>query len=543
MAITAVHAPTLRDYGRVLWRRRWIVVLVTLIAPAAAVAMAERQAPSYQASAEVLLQNSNLASSLTGVADTTLYQDPAWLDQTQADLASVPTVARRAIALAGIKGMSAADLLGESSVTPHSNSDFLDFTVSDGNPARAQKLATAYADAYTGYRSQVDTAAITRALDQANSHLARLRAQGDTRSSLYQSVASKVETLQTLAALQTSNAYVVRDAGPAAQISPRPKRDGALALALGLILGIGLAFLRETLDTRIRSADEIAAALGLPLLARVSEPPKRLASKRQLSALAEPYGPASESFRLLRTSLDFASLERETRSILVTSALQGEGKSTTASNLAVALAQAGRRVALVDLDLREPSLHEFFDLDPAVGLTTVCLGERTLDEALQPIVVSGDRRLAAPPDEGRPEWRANGGANGAARGALLEVLLTGPLPPDPGEFVGTQVVADVLAELRQRAQIVVVDAPPLLGVVDALTLSSRVDGLLLVTRLTMLRRPLLHELHRVLETVPAAKLGFVLGDAGAEERYGYGVGVQYYGYGSPAETEIQEPVG
>jgi Mrp family chromosome partitioning ATPase len=108
--------------------------------------------------------------------------------------------------------------------------------------------------------------------------------------------------------------------------------------------------------------------------------------------------------------------------------------------------------------------------------------------------------------------------------------------------VGTQVVADVLAELRRRAQVVVVDAPPLLGVVDALTLSSRVDGLLLVTRLTMLRRPLLRELHRVLETVPAAKFGFVLGDAGAEERYGYGVGVQYYGYGSPVETEIQEPV-
>jgi Mrp family chromosome partitioning ATPase/capsular polysaccharide biosynthesis protein len=534
--ITAADAPTVRDYARVLWRRRWIVLVVALLAPAAAIAMAERQAPVYQASSDVLLQNSDLASSLTGVASGApgVSQNPAWLDQTQADLASVPAVAQRAIDLAGAKGITAAELLKKSSITPSSNSDILNFSVSNGNPRLARALATSYAQAYVGYRRHVDTAGIARALAQAKARLARLRSAGDTQSSLYQSVASKVQTLQTLSALQTSNAYVVRTPSRAAKVSPRPTRDGALALALGLILGIGLAFLRETLDTRIRSSDEIGQTLRLPLLGRLPAPPKRLASKWQLATVAEPAGPSAESFRLLRTNLDFANLQRKARTILVTSALEGEGKTTTAANLAVTLARAGRSVVLVDLDLRRPTVQRFFGIDGAPGLTNVVLGELPLDEALRPDIAHA---------AGVINRNRNGNGNGS-QGPLaegrLEILPAGSLPPDPGEFVEEPAVSRLLAELRERAEYVIVDSPPLLALGDARSLSGRVDGVLLVTRLTMLRRPLLRELARVLDSIPAAKLGFVLGDAHAEERYGYGV--QYYGYGSPVEQEATQPV-
>lgn len=542
MVAAGGHAPTLRDYGRVLWRRRWIVVLVSLLATAAAIAFAERSAPVYQASSEVLLQNSNLASNLTGVGDTTLSQTPAWLDQTQADLASVPAVARRAIALAGAKRTSVTDLLGESSITPYSNANMMTFTVSNANPALAAKLATAYARAYVGYRLKIDTAAVTRALVEANSHLKQLRAAGDTHSSLYQSVASNVLTLQTLDALQTSNAYVVQTPSRGTKISPRPRRDAVIALALGLILGIGLAFLRETLDTRIRSSQEIGESLGLPLLGRLTAPPKRLASKRQLASVAEPAGPNAEAFRLLRTNLDFANLQHKTRTILVTSALEGEGKTTTAANLAVTLARAGRSVILVDLDLRRPMVHEFFGLDQSPGLTNVALGELPLDEALRHGVVRGDDGRGF--DPARPTYGGNENGNGSSNGALasgmLEVLPLGPLPPDPGEFVEAPTVQHVLDELRERAQHVIVDSPPLLSLGDARSLSSRVDGVLLMTRVTMLRRPLLRELHRVLDSMPTAKLGFVLGDAEAEERYGYDL--RYYGYGRHIEQEATQPV-
>ena len=546
--MTDLHAPSLRDYARVLWRRRWIVVLVALIAPAAAVAFSLHQTPVYSSSSEVLLQNSNLASSLTGVADTTLFQDPAWLDQTQADLASVPAVAQMVIAKTGVKGMTPAGFLADSSVTPHSDSDLLDFSVSNTDPALARSLATAYAQAYVRYRGTVDTASIIRALKEARSHLAQLRRQGDTSSSLYQSVDNKVQTLRTLEALQTSNAYVIRTADSAVKVSPKPTRDGVLALALGLILGVGLAFLRETLDTRVRSGDEIAAALHLPLLARLSEPPKRLASKRQLAAVVEPAGPAAESFRLLRTNLDFVNLQRETRSILVTSALEGEGKSTTAANLAVTLARAGRRVVLVDLDLRRPSLHTFFGLERPRGLTDVALGELGLEEALQTGLEPGGEGPSFDPARpgvawtSRPDDGGNGNGNGGhARAALangmLRILPAGSLPPDPGEFVQSPAVDRILRDLQQQSDIVIVDGPPLLSVGDALSLSQSVGGLLLVARLTSLRRPLLRELHRVLEAIPAAKLGFVLAGADAEE--GYGTARYNAYYGTPRASDLQ----
>ena len=543
MTLTAAQAPSLREYARILWRRRWIVILVPVLTTAAAIVLAERQAPVYQASSQVLLQNSNLAPSLvdSSAGATSAPSNPAWLDQTQAELASVPVVARRVLARAGVTGMTATDLLEHSSATPSSNSDVLTLTVSNGDPELAQRLATDYARVYTAYRREIDTAAITRALAQARAHLAQLRKQGEARSALYANVSKSVETLQTLAALETSNAFVIRTPSSATKVSPKPVRDAALALALGLILGIGLAFLREAFDTRIRSADEIATALQLPLLGRLPAPPKRLASKGQLSTIAEPSGPNAEAFRVLRTNLDFATMQHETRVILVTSALAGEGKTTVAANLAVTLVRAGRSVVLVDLDLRRPTLHGFFRLEQTPGLTNVALGELTLDEALQHRISGSEGRSTDPAQAVNPRNGNGNGSSGAARvGGMLEVLPAGPLPPNPGEVVESPAVQHILDELRDRAQYVILDSPPLLSLGDARSLSTRVDGVLLVTRPTILRRPVLNELHRVLEAIPTRKLGFVLGDARSEERYGYSP--PSYGYGRSVEQETTTPV-
>src|SRR5262249_8910325 len=157
-------------------------------------------------------------------------------------------------------------------------------------------------------------------------------------------------------------------------VQPRPVRNGIIGFALGALLGIAFAFLREALDTRVRSASEVAARLGVPLLGRVPAPPRAIRTSDKLVIVEEPAGSRSEPFRVLRTNLQFVDIDRGSRVIMVTSALSGEGKSTTAANLAVALAQAGKHVVLVDLDLRRPFIDRFFSLTGQPGLTSVALG-------------------------------------------------------------------------------------------------------------------------------------------------------------------------
>jgi Mrp family chromosome partitioning ATPase len=234
---------------------------------------------------------------------------------------------------------------------------------------------------------------------------------------------------------------------------------------------------------------------------------------------------------MLRTNLDSATLGREVRSIMVTSAVEQEGKATTISNLAVALARAGQRVILVDLDLRRPFIERFFDLRGRPGVTQVAIGRANLNDALVRVPISAIEPAS------RLRARYDTTANGQPQGRLA-VLGSGPIPPDPGEFVASQALTDVLEELREIADVVLVDAPPLLHVGDAMVLSAKVDAMILTAKIETVRRPMLTEVHRLLETVPALKLGFVATGAESEEGYGAGYG---YGYGYSYAPRQYEP--
>lgn len=498
--------------------------------PVAAVWLSSRQVPLYQASADVLLTRPNVVSALTGISDPSLYYQPDRVAQTHAQIARVPEVAERVLKAADVTDRTPGAFLGASSVAPDLNSDLLTFSVVDRDPALAAKLATEYARQFTIYRNELDTGALVRARKEVEARIADLEASGERNSPLYASLVDKEQQLLTIEALQASAAYVVRDAAGAFQTQPRPFRNGVLGLMLGLVLGIGLAFLREALDTRVRSTDELER-LGLPLLARLPEPPRRLRSKDRLAMIAEPSGVQAEAFRMLKTNLEFVNLERGARMIMVTSAVEAEGKSTTVANLAVALARSGVRVVLADLDLRRPFLARFFGLEGRPGLTQVALGHVELEEALAQVAVTAGN--------GRPTT-SNDGANGQGQvEGLLKVLPSGPIPPDVGEFVGTETLASILAQLRERADMVLLDAPPLLHVGDAMALSAQVDGLIVTARLNVLRRPMLKELQRILDACPAAKLGFVLTGAEAEDGYGYG---GYYSRAHRRAGAEKEPI-
>ena len=212
----------------------------------------------------------------------------------------------------------------------------------------------------------------------------------------------------------------------------------------------------------------------------------------------DPLSPASEAFRVLRTNLQFAGLDQPLKSVLITSASPGEGKSTTAANLAVTCTQSGMNVCLVDADLRRPTLHKSFRVKNWCGLTTALIGEGGLEAALQP-----------------------GGLDG------LTLLTSGPLPPNPAEMLGSGRMVELLAELERRFDLVIVDTPPVLAVTDAAVLASRMDGVLLVVRSGQVPRQQVAQARDALAAVQARLLGVVLGAVKPEKKADY-----YYSYGT-----------
>lgn len=532
----------LRDHVRVIRRRMWLILASTALITGCAVFLSLRQPPLYQASSQVLLKYQNLAANLSGIQDFSgVYQDPTRIAQTQTKIATSPNVARLTIKAAGLTGMTPGEFLGHASVSVEPDSDILDFSFSDRSPARAERVATEFARQYIVNRKALDTAAIVLARMEAEQRIDELKAASQTRTPLYERLVESDQQLRTMEALQTANATVLKEADGAEKVQPRPVRNGMLGLVLGLLLGFGVAFFREALDTRLRSAAEVGERLGLPLLARLPEPPRAVRTKQRLVMRDTPQSQQAEAFRMLRTNLEFVNLERGARTIMVASALQTEGKTTTASNLAVALARAGRRVVLVDLDLRRPTLHNYFDLGVQPGLTDVALGHAGLDEAITRVVLTTPD---ATDNDGVGGTAAEGqGAaltNGRAKvDGWLDVLPAGLIPPDPGEFVNTHALTELLSELRERADVVIIDTPPLLSVGDTLVLSAHVDAMIVVARLSLIRRPTITELRRVLDNCPASKLGFVLTAADLEEGYGYGTYAYSYYYSSTPPREVE----
>jgi succinoglycan biosynthesis transport protein ExoP len=536
---------SLSDYLRVARRRKWLIVAVTVLLSVVALVWSLRREPLYRASSEVLLNRTTLVADITGATQPTFNQQPDRIAKTEASVAAVPAVAERVLKAADVTGMTAGQFLAHSSATAKPDADLLVLSVEAGDPKLAALLATAYAREFTAYRKEIDTAAIQTALVKLEARIDELRKEKRRDRALLSQFQAKAEQLTTAEALATGNTSVIREptAAEATKVRPRPLRDALLAAGVGFLLGIVLAFFRDAVDTRVRSADEISARLEVPLLARIPEPPRPLQMSHRLVMLAEPNGTAAEAFRMLRTNLDFVNLERRARTIMVTSASEREGKSTTVANLALALARAGKDVVLVDLDLRRPYLHTFFDLEREPGLTHVVLDQATLEQTLTRVWASETTEQdAAPVNAGSKKSVSGGETNGrASLGGFLEVMTSGTLPPNAGEFVATRSLGSVLDQLRERADFVLIDAPPLIGIGDAMTISAKVDGVVLVTRMNRLRRPLLGELHRLLGTSPAETLGFVVTGAEAEEeRYGYGF-EGYYAVSPPKGGPDREP--
>jgi succinoglycan biosynthesis transport protein ExoP len=492
-------ATSLRDYVAVL-RRRWpIIVFFTCAVPAAAVALSLSQSPLYSANADVLISQSSLGSIITGT-QLQVNEPVDRYAQTQVGLAREPAVAALVLRRASGVRSSISGLLSASSVSVRENSDILTFRVSDRQASEAAALATAYAQGYVAYRRQLDTSALQGAGRSVAVQLAQLRATGQERSPLYADLLARQQQIRTLETLQTPDAVVVRTATSARKVRPRPQTYAGFGVAAGLLLGLLFAFLLEALDTRIRSDRELTDALGLPLLGRTPQlrggRPAR-GEARLPVMLADPASSEAEAFRRLRVGIDLANVNVQATSLLITSALPGEGKTTVASNLAVAFARTARRTTLLDLDLRNPSMARSFGLRSDPGLTECALGEIEVRDAIIPFDLSSYNERYDAPAEGS-----------------LDVMPTGQLPSDAGAFIESPVVSRLLSELQERSDILLIDSAPLLSAGDTASLFAKVDAVIVVANRRILSRSSLEELKRVLGTSPAVCLGVVI--AGVE---------------------------
>lgn len=280
-------------------------------------------------------------------------------------------------------------------------------------------------------------------------------------------------------------------------VSPQVSLNLVVAGLIGLVLGVGLALLRDMLDNTVKTADDVEAATDAPVMASVGVDKAML--KQPLLTDLSGFSPRGEAFRMLRTNLQFLDLDNPPKSLVVTSATAGEGKTSTSTNLAVALAQAGRRVVIVDGDLRRPQVAGLFGLESSVGLTTVLVGRTKLEESIQRHGPSG-----------------------------VDFLAGGPTPPNPTEVLQARATKELLAQLREMYDNVIVDAPPLLPVADAAILATATDGAILVAAHGGTNRDELETAANRLKTVGARLFGTVVNKI--PRRAGSGYGEYYYYY-------------
>jgi capsular exopolysaccharide synthesis family protein len=499
----------------VLWRRRWIIIQALVVVPAIAVFLSTRATPIYKAGSQVLLSRQDLGSQLLNIQNTNLLTDPVRYADTQAAIGSTPALAQRVIDATKVR-MSPGALLGELEVTPSPNADVLYFNIKNADPALAARLATSYGRQFTIYRRQLDTAAIANALAQIQGRLKELKDAGGTSTAEYSSLQRNAQQLKLYENLQTSNTFLIRTAQGAVKVSPRPSHDAILGIIGGLLLGLCLAFIAEAVDRRVRSADELESTLALPVLGRIPEPTREFRRGDALAMLSDPSSPDAEAYRVVRMNLEFLNADARARLIMVTSSVAREGKSTTVASLAVALARSGHRVALVDLDLHSPALHRLFGLPNRRGFTDVALGHADLKDVTHRVptdVMPNSPRRVSP----------NGSSPSAAR---LDVLTSGVVPLNPAEFADSRAAEEVLNQLRKEYEYVLIDAPPLL-VSAAVSLSAKVDGVVMIARVGMVERGGLRDVVRTLERSPATKLGVVITG---------GARAGYYAYYGPSDT-------
>ncbi|MBC8255466.1 MAG: polysaccharide biosynthesis tyrosine autokinase [Ardenticatenia bacterium] len=526
----------LRQYTTIIWRWLWLIILGALLAGLTAFVVSRRTVPVYEASATLLIQQADNPSLDSNILDSER------LARTYADLLKAPVILDGAAARLGLEGIAAGDVSVQSlsdtrlirlkveSISPRLAAEIADIIpvvfiernealqlsrFSESKESLARELSRLQADIETAQARIEAIGEPASAADQAE--LGRLQTGLTQHRSSYAMLLSSYEEIRLTEARAMDNVVVFQEAVVSKNpVRPHTMRDTLLAAVVGAMLAVGTAFLIEYLDDTVKSPEDVTRVLGLSTLGAIAH--MRLDGRanrieEQLVTAASPKSPISEAFRTLRTNIKFSSVDKPIRRLLVTSPSPTDGKSITAANLATVMAQAGQSVVLVDADLRRPVLHKIFQLPNNVGLTTSLLTGSN---------PGPNDCLLSPPEMEN-----------------LQVLTSGPLPPNPSELLGSQRMGQLIEHLEQQADLLIFDSPPTLAVTDAAVLAKQVDGVLLVIDAGTTREEVARRAIGELSKVGAPVLGVVLNKVPVRRGGGYGYYYYHYYY-SDSEGDQKE---
>jgi capsular exopolysaccharide synthesis family protein len=492
------EAPDLRGYVAILRRRKWTIGLVAFLVVGSTLVFSLWQTPSYKSMVKVLVKPINASQVVQGVSASSV------LDlETEKGLVESPAVAQLVAKALG-SGTAADELLRHASVAIPANTQFLEISFSSTDAGEAARGAQAFAESYLDFRRKQATnafetaaAGYQRQIDQLQTRLSGKQGQlanAAPGSAAASSLQAEVNSLNSrIAILQATVAPLLApsiDPGqivapavvPTSPASPNFPRNLALALTVGLVLGVGAAFLQERLDDRLVDREDFEERLGAPVLGIVPKNSGQGSKKDppRLSVLEDPKSPAAEAYRTIRTGLQHLTRNEDFRTLAVTSPMIGDGKTTVLANLAVVLAQTGKRVLAISCDLHRPSLHRCFGLDNSTGLSHVLRGDTPLGDAV-----------------GRTDLET------------LRLLPSGPVAANPAELLASGEMDRLLAELRRTTDCILLDTPPVIAVADALVLAPKVDGILVVVDANKTEREALSFTRREIEQAGGRILGGV----------------------------------
>ena len=523
----------LKKYFYLIWQWSWLIILCTLLAALVAFVISQRLTPVFQASTTVLVDVPS-----TGTSEVAALQASERLSRTYSEMMTNKTLLQETIDTLGLK-MEPSKLAGMITVRSLTNTQLIDVQVESTDPHAAATIANTLVAIFSNEIRDLQSSRYDLSRSNIEAQLADVEAQinetnaqlfnqppGDARDRLETKLAQQQQIYATLlgsyeqirlSEAQSISTVVIYDPAsvPEVPIKPRPLMNTAIAGLTAFLLVTGGIFAFDALDDTLKTPDDIKERLELPVLGIIDSFSKD--NGDELIAAKKPRSPITEEFRTLRTNVQFASIDRELKSLLVTSSEPTEGKTTIAANLAVVFAQSGRDTLLIDADLRRPEVHNRFDLSNQEGLTSHFF------KTPQAQHENTDDFLKTPFEN-------------------LHVLTTGKLPPNPSEILASSKMKNLIEAFKGKTEMLIIDSPPVLAVTDAVVLSPLVDGVLLVVApgktKTNAARNTIEQLQRSQAKILGVVIKFMDGRGRKfARRYGYATRSEYERYYQSTDEE------